>query len=193
MSEAVSKETDKNEKKKKTPNEIADEILEWFKSLCITFLIIVLIFTFLARTAVVSGDSMNTTLIDNDFLVLRSLFYTPKQGDIISANCKGLNEVIVKRVIAVEGQKVDIDFTNGIVYVDDVALDEPYINNPTTNDEGAFKYPIVVPKGCYFCMGDNRQFSRDSRHPYVGFVSREDILGKVVMRVYPFEDIRFFK
>ena len=133
---------------------------------------------------------MVPTLTNGDFLVLWSLFYTPKQGDIISANCDGLDEVIVKRVIAVGGQTVDIDFSTGEVFVDGELLDEPYINNLTLNDEGAFDYPITVEEGYYFCMGDNRQGSKDSRHPDVGLISRDDILGKVVLRLFP--NTKFF-
>ncbi len=179
-------------KDKKAKQGGLDELLDWVKSLTITFIAVVLIFTFVARTAIVNGDSMLDTLHHNDFLILWSLFYTPKQGDIISANCDGLNEVIVKRIIAVGGQEVDINFDTGEVFVDGELLDEPYIRNLTINDEGAFDYPIVVEDGYYFCMGDNRQGSRDSRDPAVGLIAREDILGKVVMRVYPFNRIRFF-
>lgn len=178
----------KNVKKK-----FIDEVLEWFRSLALTFITVVLLFTFTIKTARVNGTSMNATLQDGDFLVLRSIFYTPKQFDIIAANCYGLDEVIVKRIIAVGGQTVDIDFMSGTVYVDGVALDEPYINNATTNDEGAFTYPITVDEGYYFCLGDNRQISKDSRHPDVGLVSREDILGKAFLRVYPSDKITFFK
>lgn len=169
-----------------------DDFLDWMKSIVLTFIIVVLVFTFVARTAIVSGSSMTDTLNHNDFLILWSLFYNPKQGDIIAANCEGLNEVIVKRVVAVGGQEVDIDFDTGKVYVDGVELDEPYIKNLTINDEGAFDYPIVVEEGHYFCMGDNRQGSRDSRDPAVGLISRDDILGKAVMRIYPLNQIRFF-
>jgi signal peptidase I len=159
----------------------------------LVFVVIVLIFTFVAKTAIVNGGSMNNTLFDKDFLLLWSLLYTPQQGDIIAANCEGLNEVIVKRVIAVGGQEVNIDFNTGTVYVDGEVLDEPYIKNLTLNDELAFNYPITVDEGYYFCMGDNRQNSKDSRHPDVGLVSRDDILGKAIMRIYPLSEIRFFK
>ncbi len=167
-----------------------DESIDWIKSIVVTFVIVVLVFTFVARTAIVNGSSMVPTLTNGDFLVLWSLFYTPKQGDIISANCDGLDEVIVKRVIAVGGQTVDIDFSTGEVFVDGELLDEPYINNLTLNDEGAFDYPITVEEGYYFCMGDNRQGSKDSRHPDVGLISRDDILGKVVLRLFP--NTKFF-
>lgn len=170
-----------------------DSVLDWLRSLALTFIAVILVFTFVARTANVNGSSMTNTLHDKDFMVLWSLFYAPKQGDIIAANCKKLDEVLVKRIIAVGGQEVNIDFSTGSVYVDGELLDEPYIRNLTINDEGAFNYPIVVDEGCYFCMGDNRQGSKDSRHPDVGLISREDILGKAVIRLYPFNKICFFK
>ena len=183
----------KKNKKQKEKKPFIDELLDWLKTFALVFIVVVLIFTFIAKTVIVNGSSMNDTLVDRDFLLLWSLFYTPKQGDIIAANCEGLDEVIVKRVIAVGGQEVNIDFTTGTVYVDGKELDEPYIKNLTLNDEFAFNYPIVVDEGCYFCMGDNRQGSKDSRHPDVGFVSRDDILGKAIIRIYPFNIIRFFK
>lgn len=189
----VDNKKNKKGKKQKEKKPFIDELLDWLKSIALVFVIIVLIFTFIAKTAIVNGSSMNDTLVDRDFLLLWSLFYTPEQGDIIAANCEGLNEVIVKRVIAVGGQEINIDFSTGTVYVDGVALDEPYIKNLTLNDELAFNYPITVDEGYYFCMGDNRQGSKDSRHPDVGLVSRDDILGKAIMRLYPFNKIRFFK
>lgn len=190
---ALNSNKSKKKGKQKEKKPFIDELLDWLKSFALVFVVIVLIFTFIAKTAIVNGSSMNDTLFDKDFLLLWSLLYTPKQGDIIAANCEGLNEVIVKRVIAVSGQEVNIDFNTGTVYIDGVALDEPYIKNLTLNDELAFDYPIIVDDGCYFCMGDNRQGSKDSRHPDVGLVSRDDILGKAIMRVYPFDQIRFFK
>lgn len=170
-----------------------DELLDWLRTLAITFTMVILIFTFVARTAKVNGGSMNNTLVHNDFLIMWGLGYQPKQGDIIAANCEGLHEVIVKRIIAVGGQTVDINFKTGEVIVDGVVLDEPYIANPTINDEYGFTYPITVPEGKYFVMGDNRQGSRDSRHAAVGFVDREDILGKVVLRVLPFDTFGIVK
>lgn len=196
MSDNVTNKTEAvsetGEKKKLTPKVIVDETLDLFRSLAVTFTIVLLVCTFVIRPANVFGISMNSTLYEGDFLVLWKLLYTPKQGDIVSANCPGLNEAIVKRVIALPGQEVDIDFGRGIVYVDGVALDEPYINNPTINDEGGFTYPVTVPEGCYFCMGDNRQHSKDSRSADVGFIPRDDILGKVIMRLYPFDSFKLF-
>ena len=96
----------KKNKKQKEKKPFIDELLDWLKSFALVFVVIVLIFTFIAKTAIVNGSSMNDTLVNKDFLLLWSLFYTPKQGDIIAANCEGLNEVIVKRVIAVGGRRV---------------------------------------------------------------------------------------
>ena len=190
---ALINKKNKKKTKQKEKKPFIDELLDWLKSFALVFVVIVLIFTFVAKTAIVNGGSINNTLFDKDFLLLWSLLYTPQQGDIIAANCEGLNEVIVKRVIAVGGQEVNIDFNTGTVYVDGEVLDEPYIKNLTLNDELAFNYPITVDEGYYFCMGDNRQNSKDSRHPDVGLVSRDDILGKAIMRIYPLSEIRFFK
>lgn len=189
-------ENKKEAKPAKTKAEILDEILDILRSAAQTAIFLILFCTFIARIAIVFGDSMNETLHEGDRLLLWSLFYTPKQGDIVSANCRGLNrpdgEVIIKRIIAVGGQEVDIDFSTGTVYVDGEPLDEPYINNLTINDEGGFVYPVKVKEGYYFCMGDNRQRSTDSRDAAVGLVSHEDILGKAILRIYPFSDITFF-
>jgi signal peptidase I len=87
-------------------------------------------------------------------------------------------------VIAVEGQEVDIDFSRGIVYVDGVALDEPYIYSPTTNFEGIV-FPVKVEPGCIFVMGDNRMDSRDSRAPEIGQVDEREILGQAVFLLMP--------
>lgn len=171
-------------KKKENPTFI-DEVLDWLATICKTFTMVILVFTFVARTARVEGPSMQPTLVQNDFLVLWSLGYTPAQGDIIACNCEGLNKVIVKRIVAVGGQEVNIDFSAGKVYVDGKEFQVSGIPNITTEPESGLTYPLRVPAGKYFVLGDNRQQSTDSRDSKVGFVDREDILGKVVLRVYP--------
>ncbi len=161
-----------------------DDSLDMLKSVAIAFAAIVLIFTFFCRTSRVKGNSMTNTLHDGDFLVLYNAFYTPEKGDIVAANCEGLNEVIIKRIIATEGQTVYIDFNSGEVSVDGAVLNEPYIKNLTQLYEGV-NFPVTVPEDCYFVLGDNRMGSQDSRSPAVGFVHREDILGKAVLRLAP--------
>ena len=150
--------------------------------------VIMIVFLLLFRMVVVSGPSMFSTLWDGDWLlVLSSVFYqNPGQGDIIIASKQSYNngEPIVKRVIATEGQKVDIDFESGIVYVNDIALTEDYTYTPTNLEEG-MDFPLIVSEGCVFAMGDNRNKSRDSRAPDIGLIDRREILGKALLLVFP--------
>ena len=153
--------------------------------------IVMLVLMLLFRMVIVSGSSMYSTLWDGDWLLLlSSTFYTePQYGDIVVA-CKDSfrgGEPIVKRVIATEGQTVDIDFQKGIVYVDGVALEEDYTYTLTTNPEGMV-FPLVVDEGCVFVMGDNRRDSMDSRHPQIGLVDTREILGKALFILFPGTD-----
>ena len=149
---------------------------------------VMLLFLLCFRVVVVSGESMNDTLYDGDYLLLLgNVFYQePKAGDIIVASKESFDNgaPIVKRVIATEGQTVDIDFTAGIVYVDGEALVEPYIQEPTTLFEGV-QFPLTVDDGCLFVMGDNRGDSKDSRNPEIGLIDRREVLGKVIFLFLP--------
>ena len=146
------------------------------------------------RVVVVSGTSMNTTLLDGDYLLLLSntFYHNPQYGDIIVAAKDSFKdgEPIVKRVIATEGQWVDIDFEKGVVFVSDDGmttwrqLDEPYTNTPTNVQEGV-QFPLYVEEGCLFVMGDNRNGSRDSRSPDIGLVDKREVLGKVIFLFLP--------
>lgn len=151
--------------------------------------VIVLLVCF--RVVVVSGDSMNQTLLDGDYLLLISsnLYGQPKQGDIIVASKDSFDngDPIIKRVIATEGQVVDIDFGTGAVAVDGEILQENYINNLTTRPEGT-EFPITVAPGCVFVMGDNRDRSQDSRSPEIGLIDSREILGKVLFLFFPGSD-----
>lgn len=152
---------------------------------------VLLVFSLCFRVVVVSGPSMNSTLVDGDWLLLTCnvLYNDPKFGDIVVA-CKDSFDngtPIIKRVIATEGQTVDIDFTEGLVYVDGVALDEPYTLTPTNLPEGV-AFPLVVDKGCLFVLGDNRNESKDSRSIEIGLIDRREILGKAVILLYPGTD-----
>ena len=150
--------------------------------------VIMIVFLLLFRMVVVSGPSMYSTLWDGDWLlVLSNAFYhNPEKGDIIIASKESYNagEPIVKRVIATEGQKVDIDFEAGIVYVNDQALEEDYTYTMTNIEEG-MEFPLIVSEGCVFAMGDNRNRSRDSRYPDIGLIDKREILGKAVFLIYP--------
>lgn len=149
----------------------------------------------LFRVVMVEGPSMNQTLVDGDRLLLISpvLYRTPKQGDIIVASKDSFRngENIIKRVIATEGQTVDIDFENRIVYVDGKALEENYVyfpdNSSAMRQEGT-SFPLTVDEGCVFVMGDNRNNSMDSRSPQIGLIDCREILGKVVFLIVPGTD-----
>ena len=149
---------------------------------------VLLIFSLCFRMVVVSGPSMNNTLMDGDWLLLLSnVFYTnPEYGDIIVASKESFKdgEPIVKRVIATEGQTVNIDFAEGIVYVDEIALDEPYTLTDTNIMEGV-QFPVTVDEGCVFVMGDNRNNSKDSRSNEIGLIDCREILGKAVFVLFP--------
>ena len=153
-----------------------------------TLIVILLIFLLFFRINIVSGDSMYPTLYDGDYLLLLgNLFYQePEQGDIVVISKKTFDngKPIVKRVIAKEGQTVDIDFENGIVYVDGRALEENYINSPTIN-RGGMEFPLTVDEGCIFVLGDNRGVSRDSRSPQIGLIDKREVLGKVIYLFLP--------
>ena len=150
--------------------------------------IIVIVSMLLFRVVIVSGPSMYNTLLDGDYLlVLSNLFYhEPEHGDVIIISKEAFDngKPIVKRVIATEGQTVDIDFDAGIVYVDGNALDEPYTHTDTNLQEG-ISFPLVVEENCIFVLGDNRNSSKDSRNPEIGQIDKREVLGKVCFLFLP--------
>ena len=165
-----------------------DNVLMYLHDFVVWLVAILLAFLLLFRVVVVSGGSMNDTLIHGDYLLLlNNVLYTePKQGDIIVAAKTSFKngEPIIKRVIATEGQWVDIDFEEGIVYVNGTALEEPYIKTPTNAFEGV-GFPLMVDEGCIFVMGDNRNESKDSRSLEIGLIDKREILGKAIFLFLP--------
>lgn len=165
------------------------EIYEWIQCLVFALIFCVVMFVFLFRLVDVVGDSMNPTLEDGDKMVVSDLFYKPKQGDIIIfRKDEYKSRALVKRVIATEGQTVEIDFTKGRVYVDGELLDEPYIAEPTKNQID-FTGTQIVPEGCVFVMGDNRNASTDSRDKRIGMVDVRLIIGRAYCVIYPTNEI----
>ena len=173
----------------------AEEEMSWQESLMMTLhdvlgliAVVVVVFVLLFRIVVVSGSSMYNTLWHNDYLLVRSnvICGSYEPGDIIVASKQSFNEgePIIKRVIATEGQTVDIDFGAGIVYVDGQALEESYTYTPTNVSEGV-AFPLEVAEGCIFVMGDNRNRSRDSRYPDIGLIDEREVLGKAVLLLIP--------
>lgn len=173
----------------KTETTTRGEIYDWMQSLVFALIICIIVFVFIFRIVDVSGNSMNPTLLNGDKLVVSDVFYKPKQGDIVIFRKDEYKaEALVKRVIATEGQTIEIDFDRGRVYVDGELLDEPYIAEPTRNQID-FQGPQTVPEGCVFVMGDNRNASSDSRKAEIGMVDERLIVGKVLLRVFPFDSI----
>lgn len=161
------------------------DLFFWLQTFVTVLSVLILVFTFVGRIITVDGSSMLPTLHDKDVLVLRSIAYTPKQGDVIVLTKdfeQYKDQSIVKRVIAVGGQSVRIDYSESRVYVDGVALDEPYILEQTMYYPGGSMNiaELEVPEGHVFVMGDNRNNSSDSRHYELGAIDNRYILGKVV-------------
>ena len=181
--------TQNSHREVETPEKPASMLYDWADALVYALIAIVLLFTLLIRMTGVIGDSMKPTLHQNDKLIISNLFYTPKQGDVVVVTKKSFRtEPIVKRVIATAGQTIDIHFDTGAVYVDGVLLEESYIAEATVRS-GDMTFPLYVPEGYLFVMGDNRNHSTDSRFSEVGLIDERMVLGKVLFRVFPLNAI----
>ncbi len=167
----------------------ASVMFDWLTSAIIAVVFLCAVFTFVARPVKVEGDSMLPTLHDGDWLIVSAFDSQPEYGEIVivtQPNQTSSGGPIVKRVIAVGGQKVDINFYTGEVFVDDVKLDEPYILQKTRRDFDV-KFPLTVPEGQLFVMGDNRNDSLDSRSSRIGFIDERYVLGSYLFRIYSTE------
>lgn len=170
---------------------VKKSILPYLTDLSAVMCVILILFLFFFRVAVVDGSSMYDTLIHGDYVLLlnSAIAGESEYGDIIviSKDSYAGGAPIIKRVIATEGQKVDINFETGAVTVDGKVLDEPYIHTPTTNFEGVH-FPLTVAPGCVFVLGDNRGVSKDSRDPEIGQIDCRQIIGRAIFLFYPGED-----
>lgn len=179
---------------------LAKDVFEWLQIIVTAVVGVVITFTIFFRVATIDGPSMKETLHHGDKVIITNFAYTPKNGDIVvisrnydnkADNVATTEMPIIKRVIATEGQTVDIDFENGIVYVDGKALSEPYTSSPTTRKFDV-EFPLTVAPGCIFVLGDNRNDSMDSRDSNIGnegMIDTRYVLGKAIYRIFPFEAV----
>ena len=175
-------EETKGEEKKPS---LLSNTYDWLESIVSAIVICILLFLFALRVVTVDGGSMNPTLYDGERVVISRVFSAPKQGDIVVFTQRSYgDDSLVKRVIATEGQTVEIDFKKGVVTVDGVELNEPYVAE-LTHRELDMTGPVTVQEGCIFCMGDNRNESTDSRSDRIGQIDIRCVLGKVLFRIWP--------
>ena len=181
-------------KKENEPEEqatLGQSLYSWLQAVAPVIIGIVLVFTFVGRLTPVDGPSMEPTLSHGDMMVVRSLGYTPKQGDVVvlTKPFENITGPIVKRVIAVGGQTVEIDYAANTIYVDGEEIPQDYILEPMEQKSWQTISTITVPEGEVFVMGDNRNVSNDSRNPDLGTVDTRYILGKAELVLFPFGDL----
>lgn len=190
--EARTPDNTADQPKKEKPGFAAD-CYSWLQALTFALVILIVVFTFFGRIIGVEGSSMVPTLEDGDMLLLRCVGYELAQGDIVvlRKDFAEIHNPIVKRVVAVGGQTVEIDYDTNTVYVDGQALDEPYLGEPMREPESPYEQGTYweVPEGSIFVMGDNRNASSDSRHAELGVVDERHVLGKVLCVLLPFQHI----
>ncbi len=198
--EELRKSVPENEKSK--PHRILSFIYDYVEIFAASVIAVLIIFTFCFRLCRVDGNSMNKTLSNGEMLITSSLFYTPSQGDIVVFHLSNryYEKPLVKRVIATEGQTVEINFTdrvitvNGVMYEDEYAyidggsyeLRSEFNERYIFIQDGKIYFRAEVPEGKLFVLGDNRNHSSDSRAKHIGFIDEDCVLGKAVIRISPF-------
>lgn len=173
-----------------TAKKAAASIFDIFEMFAICTAVILLLFSYVARLTVVEGESMEDTLHEKDYLIVQDIGYTPTRGDIVviqKISAPTYPNPIIKRVIAVEGDTVDIDFDTWTVYVNGEAIDEPYANLEPGRLYNELQLPLTVEEGKIFVLGDHRNHSSDSRVAQLGQIDVRCVVGRAVLRVLPFD------
>lgn len=193
----------------KSGNKFLSDVIEIVESTLITVFVIIMLFTYILHPVNVVGTSMTNTLQDGDRIFMTTVYSDLSYGDIVVINNdmaylldsdngiieknidgSSLKECIIKRIIATGGQTIEIVPVTNEIIVDGKVLDEPYIKELTKNS-GTFDYPITVPEGYYFVMGDNRNGSSDSRNSDIGLIKKDQIYGKAILRYAPLSDFKY--
>ncbi|MCH5202801.1 MAG: signal peptidase I [Oscillospiraceae bacterium] len=165
-------------------------VFDWIRSVALAVFVVIFVLTFFFRIVNVDGRSMNNTLAHGDKLFVTSFLYTPEKNDIVViSHGQHLDEPIVKRVIATEGDTLKIDFKKNKVYVNGELQKEPYVCSELVKGDAVI--PTVIPQGKIFVMGDNRKDSLDSRYNKVGLIDTGDVIGKVQYIFYPFDHAKY--
>lgn len=192
----------KKAKKEKKKVPLLQSMYEWLEIAVFSFLLVLTAVTFVVRHSPVIGSSMFPTLQQGDVLLVSNLFYTPERGDIIvvqdNGTYIGLSEPLVKRVIAVGGDTIDIDFQTWVITVTTaegetiVYEDEAYVNyveGTMRQSNFPLHYPLTIEEGHIFVLGDNRNFSADSRDSRIGPIDDRYVVGHVLLRLFPMQRI----
>ncbi len=181
-----------NEEEKAPQKSLKKEIIEWVQAIVIAVVLALVIRNFVFTVVRVDGQSMEPTYQHNDRLIVWRLGYEPDNGDIVVFNPPGKEKNVfwIKRVIATEGQHVEIDYNTNSVYVDGEKIDEPYLGEPMLDKNYLTINELDVPEDCVFVLGDNRNNSTDGR--VIGPVHEEHVIGKSVLRFWPFTKIKTY-
>lgn len=189
----ISKDAKDIEKVSNPASKFSAFCFDWSETIVQSFIIVVIIMTFIFRLFTVDGQSMMNTLYDRDKVAVARWKYVPKNGDVVVIkHGEEFDKPLIKRIIATEGQTFKINFSNGSVVVDGVTIDEPYIKEPMWL-RGDAEIPSVIPQGYCFVMGDNRNNSSDSRSKVIGLIPNENIIGKAKFVFYPFNRIKIIE